>query len=377
MLRITFGAMALVLVALVAFVFLAFPAERGPNRQLAPVSVVEDDVTLASMKPPKRTRPVIAIIGDNDGSETTDYLIPYGVLKRSGVADVFALGVRPGPVKLMPTLTIIPDATIDVFDQRYPEGADYVIVPAMHVRNAPAMVSWLKRQAKSGATIVGVCAGGVILAEAGLLHERRATTHWFWIDTIRSADSTIRYVPDRRYVADRGVVTTTGISASVPVSLALVAAIAGRVRADELAGELGVRDWGTQHDSQTFRLTRADIGAYAANFLMLWRHEQVGVPIAAGVDEIALALTADAFATTHRASALALASGAEPITTKSGLRVVPGGVLGSMGVDVTQNVLSEDKAALALDLALEVIGSRYGAGSVAIVQLELEYPVGR
>ena len=243
--RIIFGAMALVPVALVAFVFLAFPAERGPNRQLAPVSVVEDDATLASMKPPKRTRPVIAIIGDNDGSETTDYLIPYGVLKRSGVADVFALGVRPGPVKLMPTLTIIPDATIDVFDQRYPEGADYVIVPAMHVRNAPAMVSWLKRQAKSGATIVGVCAGGVILAEAGLLHERRATTHWFWIDTIRSADSTIRYVPDRRYVADRGVVTTTGISASVPVSLALVAAIAGRVRADELAGELGVRDWGT------------------------------------------------------------------------------------------------------------------------------------
>ena len=210
-----------------------------------------------------------------------------------------------------------------------------------------------------------------------LPHERRATTHWFWIDTIRSADSTIRYVPERRYVADRGVVTTTGVSASVPVSLALVAAIAGRVRADELAGELGVRDWGTQHDSQTFRLTRADIGSYAANFLMLWRHEQVGVPIAAGVDEIALALTADAFATTHRASALALASGAEPITTKSGLRVVPGGVLGSMGVDVTQNVLSEDKAALALDRALEVIGSRYGAGSAAIVQLELEYPVGR
>jgi len=47
---------------------------------------------------------------------------------------VFALGVGPGPVTLMPALTILPDATIAEFDQRFPEGADYVIVPAMRGR---------------------------------------------------------------------------------------------------------------------------------------------------------------------------------------------------------------------------------------------------
>ena len=56
------------------------------------------------MKPPKRRRPLIAIVGINDATEVTDYLMPYGVLRRSGVADVVLLATQPGPVKLYPAL---------------------------------------------------------------------------------------------------------------------------------------------------------------------------------------------------------------------------------------------------------------------------------
>ncbi len=61
----------------------------------------EVEALLAALKPPKRQRPLIAIIGINDATETTDYLMPYGVLQRADVADVWPLATESGPVKLI------------------------------------------------------------------------------------------------------------------------------------------------------------------------------------------------------------------------------------------------------------------------------------
>jgi putative intracellular protease/amidase len=74
--------------------------------------------------PPKRTRPLIAIIGINDATETTDYLMPYGILRRADVADVVALATGSGPVMLFPALKVEPQATVADFDARHPKGAD-------------------------------------------------------------------------------------------------------------------------------------------------------------------------------------------------------------------------------------------------------------
>lgn len=84
----------------------------------------ERDAMLAALKPPKRTRPLIAIIGINDMTETTDYLMPYGILRRADVADVVTLATGPGPVTLFPVLKVEPDATIAAFDAAHPDGAD-------------------------------------------------------------------------------------------------------------------------------------------------------------------------------------------------------------------------------------------------------------
>ena len=107
------------------------PSEDGIANNQPRATLIE------ALQPPKRARPVIAIIGSNDGAETTDYIIPYGVLQRADVAEVFALATRPGPLKLVPALTIQPDSSTDIFDNEYPQGADYVIVPAMHNPNDP------------------------------------------------------------------------------------------------------------------------------------------------------------------------------------------------------------------------------------------------
>jgi len=87
-----------------------------------------------------RTRPLIAVVGENGGTELTDFVIPYGVLSRSGAADVVSVATQPGILKLRPAVQIQPDLTMDEFDRLHPEGADYVIVPAIDNSDDPQLL---------------------------------------------------------------------------------------------------------------------------------------------------------------------------------------------------------------------------------------------
>jgi putative intracellular protease/amidase len=165
-----------------------------------PIPREEINATLSALKPPKRERPLVAIIGINEATETTDYLMPYGILRRADVADVVTLSTGPGPVTLFPALRVEPDATITDFDTQYPEGADYVIAPAMSRDNDPVAFEWIRSQADKGATIIGVCVGARVVAETGLLDNKRATTHWYSLKGMLDRHPSIQYVPDRRLV---------------------------------------------------------------------------------------------------------------------------------------------------------------------------------
>lgn len=365
-----FGVLTVVVLVLlaVAGVFAFIPGARQAAGKPAVISAEETAKTLAALKPPKRARPVVAVIGANGGTETTDYLVPYGVLKRSGVADIFALGTMSGPVKLMPALTVVPDMTAAAFVQRYPDGADYVVVPALHDPTDAAVRDFIRAQAARGATIVSVCDGTLVMANAGLLDGHKATGHWFKIDSVAEAHPTMRRVRDRRYVADRGIVTTTGVSASVPVSLALVEAIGGRERATALAQEIGARGWSAEHDSGAFHLIRDDIWMILGNlFVGLFDRDTVAVRIADGDDVIAAAFMADSYGRTFRTRAVV--PGAAPIRTAEGLVILPdaGGATPDVVVD-----LPESQPARALDVALAGIQARYGDATAAFVRVQLE-----
>ena len=112
-------------------------------------------------------RPLVAILAQNDGTEVTDFLVPYGVIAGSGAADVFAVSTAEGPVALWPGLTIVADTTIDAFDQTHPEGADFVIVPAFHDADNAVSRRWLQTQARKKATApVSICDGALALSLA-------------------------------------------------------------------------------------------------------------------------------------------------------------------------------------------------------------------
>jgi len=339
-----------------------------------PIAKEEADATLAALKPPKRQRPLIAIVGVNDGSETTDYLMPYGILRRADVADVMALGTKPGPVTLYPALTVEPQATVADFDAQHPEGADYVIVPAMSRDDDPAVLQWIKSQAAKGAIIVGVCAGAKVVGNTGLLDRKRATTHWYSLNELRDKHPAIHYVADRRLVVDRGVATTTGITASMPMSLTLIEAIAGRDKAEAVGRDLGLTHWDARHDSDAFQFTRPFALTAIGNTLAFWNQEQLGIELAPGVDEVSLALVADAWSRTYRSRAVTFAGTAGAQQSRNGMRILPHQVSASWPAERLLPAIGGLQPAKALDQALLGIEARYGRRTADFVAMQLEYP---
>lgn len=323
-----------------------------------------------------REQPVIAVVGVNSGTELTDYVIPYGVLRRAGVGEVLAVATRPGPMTMRPALRIQPQATIAEFDARFPDGADYVVVPAVVDRTDPALLQWIKAQAAKGSTLVSICDGALVLAGSGVLDGHRATAHWATEGYRRKAYPQVRWVNDRRYVADGKIVSSAGISAAIPTSLALVEAIAGRKRAAAVAADMGVREWSPIHDSQRFhpKLGR-NLSAFATTqYLNGWFHhpQSVGIPVEDHVDEVSLALTADAYTRSGRTHAYAVSTSQAPVQSLHGLTLLPE----RSGTQALQRTVSvpAGKPAMALDRALSDIARLYGRQTAFGVALDFEYP---
>jgi transcriptional regulator GlxA family with amidase domain len=322
-----------------------------------------------------RQRPVVAVVGVNGGTVLPDYVIPYGILARSGVAEVLSVATQPGLLQL-PPLQIKPDQTVAEFDVRYPDGADYVFVPAvdMTLRADAGLLAWIKAQAAKGATMISICNGSLVLANADLTSGHRATGHFSTYQARLEQYPQTHWMKNTRYVVDGKLVSSAGITAAIPTSLALVEAIAGAERAATVAASLGVRQWGTQHDSDAFRIKFGDYTAGIINTVFHGKQD-VGVPVADGVDEIALALTAEAYSVTLRNRVHLLAGSDAPVRTRNGLVLVPDAVAGrGKPMDLVLPDWDATPAAQVIDKVIDDIVARYGASSGRFVALDMEYP---
>jgi putative intracellular protease/amidase len=327
---------------------------------------------LDALRPPGGERPTIAIVGLNDATEIADYVYPAGVLRRANVADVVMLATSPGPVQLYPALTVQPDETTTQFDARLPEGADYVIVPAMSPDDDPAVMSWLRQQSDKGAIIIGVCAGAKVVAAAGLLDGKQATTHWYYLRDLLKLQPNIHYVPDRRMVMDANVVTTTGISASMPMMLTLIEAIGGRDRAEAVARELGIEQWDARHASGAFKFTREFATHVLGNTLAFWNRDELGIALEPGIDELSLALVADAWSRTYRSRTVTFAE-TDEVVSLGGIRILPDRKASEWPEEDVVPLFPAQPVADVMDLTLAGIGARYGEGTTDIVAMQLEY----
>ncbi|NJL44841.1 MAG: transcriptional regulator [Leptolyngbyaceae cyanobacterium SM2_3_12] len=322
-----------------------------------------------------RDKPIIAVVGENHFTELTDYVVPYGVLSESGVAQVFALSTQAGPIRMFPALQVIPQATITEFDRQFPEGADYVVVPAVFRSKKPILLAWINHQARRGATIIGICDGVWVLANAGLLEGQQGVGHWFSMKRLEKKFPKTKWLKNTRYVGSGNVITTTGVSASIPVSVALTEAIAGRDRAMELAQRIGIQSWEIDHQSKQFKLKVSHIFTAIINRLSFWLNENVGISINDEFDEILLALLVDAYSRSFRSKAILLAPHNRQMLSKHGLIIQPHESQPKDNkIDREIELQSDLPSIQSFNAALQEIGQLYGPATASFIALQLEYP---
>jgi len=101
------------------------------------------------------------------------------------------------------------------------------------LNDQPAL-DWIRKTAAASSQLTSVCTGALLLARAGLLADRRATTHWAALDLLASLDPSIQVQRNARVVSD-GVVTSAGVSAGIDMAFSVVATLHGQAVADETA----------------------------------------------------------------------------------------------------------------------------------------------
>ncbi len=129
-------------------------------------------------------------------------------------------GAEPGPLRAAGGLTVAVDDGLDVLDE-----AELVVVPGWRGIDAPvpdALVAALRAAHARGARLVSLCSGVVVLAAAGLLAGRRATTHWRYVEAISRRYPSIRFDADVLYIDEGDVLTAAGSAAGIDLCLHVV-----------------------------------------------------------------------------------------------------------------------------------------------------------
>lgn len=144
-----------------------------------------------------------------------------------------------GPIRSSSGARLLPDYVID----EPPDGKiDTLLVAgspdAATVAAGPAILDWLCRTVPATRRYGSVCAGAFVLAEAGLLHGRRVTTHWAVADELARRYPGIIVEEDAIHVRDGPVRSAAGVTAGLDLALALVEEDLGRAVAMKVAGQL-------------------------------------------------------------------------------------------------------------------------------------------
>ncbi len=151
--------------------------------------------------------------------------------------------------------------------------------------NCDRILAFVRRTAKTARRVTSVCSGAYILAAAGLLDGKRATTHWRRCPDFTQRFPKVRVEPDRIYVRDGSVWTSAGITAGIDLSLALIAEDCGEAIARRAAQELVVYHRRPGGQSQFSALLELERPGGRFDHLLTWARENLEKPL--GVEDLA------------------------------------------------------------------------------------------
>lgn len=169
--------------------------------------------------------------------ENFELLDLYGPLEMFGCIGpelrIVTVAETPGPVRSWPGPSTVAEHGYDDCPH-----LDLILVPGglgtRAILDAP-IIPFLRDRAAAAEVTMSVCTGSALLAKAGLLDGRRATSNKMVFDFARSQGEKVEWVEEARWVEDGPFVTSSGVSAGTDMALAVIARIWGRERAEAIA----------------------------------------------------------------------------------------------------------------------------------------------
>jgi transcriptional regulator GlxA family with amidase domain len=163
------------------------------------------------------------------GFTALDFIGPYEVLRWLPKAEVRFLWHEPGPVTADSGVLVV--GATHSFDET--PSPDVILVPGgmtsvEHARDEK-LLAWVRQAHQHATWTTSVCSGSIILAAAGLLDGKRATSHWMALSALKALGAIP--VGDQRVVQEGNIVTCAGVSAGIDLALWLAGQIAGDDRA--------------------------------------------------------------------------------------------------------------------------------------------------
>jgi transcriptional regulator GlxA family with amidase domain len=150
--------------------------------------------------------------------------------------EVVTVSIDGAPVDYDDGVTIAADRSLAQVRK-----TDVILVPAIGLNPAPVVaehqrtIEWIARQARKGTLVAGVCSGVTFLAEAGILDQRRATTHWALAKQYEEKYPNVEWRPERFITESDNVLCGGGVYSSLDLSLYLVEKLAGHEIARQCA----------------------------------------------------------------------------------------------------------------------------------------------
>ena len=141
--------------------------------------------------------------------------------------------------KIGPVASFQGPQTVAEFDYQNCPDLDLILLPGgfgtIQELNNQATLSFLKDRVPAAKITMSVCSGSWILAKAGLLDGRRATSNKFYFKMATRQSDRVDWVSEARWVEDGPVFTSSGVSAGIDMSLAVIASLFGEKKAEEIA----------------------------------------------------------------------------------------------------------------------------------------------
>jgi len=147
--------------------------------------------------------------------------------------EVFSIAREDALVTCAKGLRVLPDHTWETAPR-----SDVLVVPGGRgtrpLTSDRETLDWLRGRHSEGALVTSVCTGALLLAAAGMLQNRPATTYWSAFDELLALDPTIEPRPDDRFVDSGEIVTAAGVSAGIDMALHLVSRLHSVERARDV-----------------------------------------------------------------------------------------------------------------------------------------------